>query len=54
MAQDNVDVIQSAWDAFAKGDIEGATSIVARLLDPRRCIAARWIWRRSGYSRRVA
>jgi uncharacterized protein len=29
VAQDNVDVIQSAWDAFAKGDIEGATSIVA-------------------------
>jgi ketosteroid isomerase-like protein len=29
MAQDNVDVIQSAWDAFAKGDIEAATSIVA-------------------------
>ena len=29
MAQDNVDVIQGAWDAFAKGDIEAATSIVA-------------------------
>lgn len=29
MAQDNVDVIQGAWDAFAKGDLEGATSVVA-------------------------
>jgi ketosteroid isomerase-like protein len=29
VAQDNVDVIQGAWDAFSKGDIEGATSIVA-------------------------
>ena len=29
MAQDNVDVIQGAWDAFAKGDYDGATSIVA-------------------------
>jgi ketosteroid isomerase-like protein len=29
VAQDNVDVIQGAWDAFTKGDIEGATSIVA-------------------------
>ena len=29
MAQDNVDVIQGAWDAFAKGDLEGATAIVA-------------------------
>jgi ketosteroid isomerase-like protein len=29
VAQDNVDVIQGAWDAFAKGDIESSTSIVA-------------------------
>jgi len=29
MAQDNVDVVQGAWDAWAKGDIEAATSIVA-------------------------
>ena len=29
MAQDNVDVIQGAWDAFAKGDYDRATSIVA-------------------------
>ena len=29
MAQDNVDVVQGAWDAWAAGDIEGATSIVA-------------------------
>jgi len=29
MAQDNVDVIQGAWDAFAKGDYEAATNIVA-------------------------
>ena len=29
MAQDNVDVIQGAWDAFAKGDLDGATAIVA-------------------------
>ncbi len=29
MARDNVDVIQGAWDAFAKGDYDAATSIVA-------------------------
>ena len=29
MPQDNVDVVQEAWDAWAKGDIEAATSIVA-------------------------
>jgi|SRR5215213_11249559 len=29
MAQDNVDVIQGAWDAFAKGDLDGASAIVA-------------------------
>jgi ketosteroid isomerase-like protein len=27
MAQDNVDVIESAWDAFRRGDIEAATSV---------------------------
>jgi ketosteroid isomerase-like protein len=27
MAQDNVDVIQGAWDAFRRGDIEGATAV---------------------------
>ena len=27
MAQDNVDVIQSAWDAFGRGDIDKATSV---------------------------
>jgi len=27
MAQDNVDVIQTAWDAFGRGDIEKATSV---------------------------
>jgi uncharacterized protein len=29
MAQDNVDVVQGAWDAWKAGDIDGATSIVA-------------------------
>jgi ketosteroid isomerase-like protein len=29
MAQDNVDVVQGAWDAWEAGDIEAATSIVA-------------------------
>ena len=29
MAQDNVDVVQGAWDAWAAGDIEAATNIVA-------------------------
>jgi ketosteroid isomerase-like protein len=29
MAQDNVDVIQGSWDAWAAGDYERATSIVA-------------------------
>ena len=27
MAQDNVDVIQSAWDAFGRGEIDKATSV---------------------------
>jgi uncharacterized protein len=27
MAQDNVDVIQSAWDAFGRGDIDEAVSV---------------------------
>ena len=27
MAQDNVDVIQTMWDAFGRGDIEKATSV---------------------------
>jgi len=29
MAQDNVDVVQGAWDAFAAGDLDAATNIVA-------------------------
>jgi len=29
MAQDNVDVVQGAWDAWVAGDIDAATSIVA-------------------------
>ena len=29
MAQDNVDVVQGAWDAWEAGDIEAATNIVA-------------------------
>lgn len=29
MAQDNVDVVQGAWDAWAAGDMEAATNIVA-------------------------
>jgi uncharacterized protein len=29
MAQDNVDVVQGAWDAWEAGDIEAATAIVA-------------------------
>ncbi len=28
MAQDNVDVIESAWEAFRKGDLDGATEMV--------------------------
>ena len=27
MAQDNVDVIQTAWDAFGRGDLEKATAV---------------------------
>ena len=27
MAQDNVDVIQGAWDAFGRGDIDKATAV---------------------------
>lgn len=29
MAQDNVDVVQAAWDAFGRGDLDAATNIVA-------------------------
>ena len=29
MARDNVDVIEGAWAAWAKGDVEAATAIVA-------------------------
>jgi uncharacterized protein len=29
MAKDNVDVVQGAWDAFARGDIDGAVEPIA-------------------------
>jgi uncharacterized protein len=29
MAQDNVDVVQGAWDAFGRGDIDAATALLA-------------------------
>ena len=29
MAQDNVDVVQGAWDAFARGDIEAVLDTIA-------------------------
>jgi len=29
MAKDNVDVVQGAWDAFARGDIDGAVEVFA-------------------------
>jgi len=29
MAKDNVDVVQGAWDAFARGDIDGAVEAFA-------------------------
>ncbi len=29
MAQDNVDVVQGAWDAWVAGDIDAATGIIA-------------------------
>ncbi len=29
MAQDNVDVVQSAWDAFGRGDIDSAVEPIA-------------------------
>jgi len=29
MAKDNVDVVQGAWDAFARGDIDGAAEAFA-------------------------
>ena len=29
MAKDNVDVVQGAWDAFARGDIEGVVGVIA-------------------------
>ena len=29
MAKDNVDVVQHSWDAFARGDIDGAVEAIA-------------------------
>ncbi len=29
MAQDNVDVVQSAWDAFGRGDIDAVLDVIA-------------------------
>ena len=29
MAQDNVDVVQSAWDAFGRGDIDAVLDAIA-------------------------
>ena len=35
MAQDNVDVVQSAWDAFARGDIEAVLDTIAPAAETR-------------------
>ena len=35
MAQDNVDVVQGAWDAFARGDIDGAVEAIAPYAETR-------------------
>ena len=35
MAKDNVDVVQHAWDAFARGDIDGAVEPIAPTAETR-------------------
>jgi ketosteroid isomerase-like protein len=35
MAKDNVDVVQHAWDAFARGDIDGAVDPIAPTAETR-------------------
>jgi ketosteroid isomerase-like protein len=35
MAQDNVDVVQGAWDAFARGDIEAVLDAIAPAAETR-------------------
>jgi ketosteroid isomerase-like protein len=35
MAKDNVDVVQHAWDAFARGDIDGAVEAIAPTAETR-------------------
>jgi ketosteroid isomerase-like protein len=35
MAKDNVDVVQQAWDAFARGDIDGAVESIAPAAETR-------------------
>jgi uncharacterized protein len=35
MAKDNVDVVQHAWDAFARGDIDGTVEAIAPTAETR-------------------
>ena len=35
MAQDNVDVVQGAWDAFGRGDIEAVLDAIAPTAETR-------------------
>jgi ketosteroid isomerase-like protein len=35
MAKDNVDVVQHSWDAFARGDIDGAVEAIAPTAETR-------------------
>ena len=35
MAKDNVDVVQHAWDAFGRGDIDGAVEAIAPTAETR-------------------
>ena len=35
MAKDNVDVVQNSWDAFARGDLDGAVEAIAASAETR-------------------
>ena len=42
MAKDNVDVVQQAWDAFARGDIDGAAEAIAPSAETRVSESVPW------------
>jgi ketosteroid isomerase-like protein len=42
MAKDNVDVVQHAWDAFARGDIDGVVDAIAPSAETRLPASVPW------------